>query len=90
MRRSLVILLLLVLASPAGPAAADGSPRPVSGMVTALNHELRTVQLGTRTFHVPGGVEEFDELAPGVGVLIHYENIDGRSVVSEIEIPEAG
>ena len=90
MRNLLGLLLLLTLALAPGPVAADGSPRPISGQVTAINQELRIVQLGLRTFDVPAHIEEFDELTPGLPVEIYYEYVDGHSVVTEIEIPEAG
>ncbi len=89
MRHLLGILIVLTLAFATGPVAAD-SPRPISGQVTAVNPHLRIVQLGTLTFDVPADIEEFDELVPGLPVEIDYERVEGRSVVTEIKIPEAG
>jgi hypothetical protein len=83
-------LLLLALGSAPGPVAADESPRPISGTVTLVRPELRTVQVGAETFHVPDGVKGLEALAPGVTVLIYYERVEDRSVVTAIEtrLPE--
>ena len=46
-------LLLLALGSAPAPAFAQGLKLPVSGTVTSVNPELRTLQLGADTFYVP-------------------------------------
>lgn len=84
-RLILIGALLLALGSAPGPVAADESPRPISGTVTLVKPELRTIHLGADTFHVPDGVKGFEALVPGVTVLIHYKRVEDRSVVTAIE-----
>jgi hypothetical protein len=89
MRWILIVLVLLALGS--APATADDVPGPfsaVSGTLTGVDHELRTVELGKSVYRVPAGVLLPQELAPGMPVTIHFDQSDDLRVVTKVEQAE--
>ena len=84
----LSLLLLFVLGSAPAPASATGLGLPVSGKVTAVDSLERTLRLGGQLFYVPQSVRGLEGLAPGMSVMLQYENVGNRSVVTKIEAAE--
>ncbi len=82
------LLLLFVLGSAPVSVSAIGLQLPVSGTVTAVDPLERTVRLGGQTFYVPQSVNGLEGLAPGMSVMLQYESVGNRSVVTKIEAAE--
>ena len=83
MRWILIVCMLLVLGTT--PAMAMGLVPQVSGKVTSVDQALRTLTLGDNVFQVPAGVRGFNNLVPGASVLVHFDELDGKRVVTRIE-----
>ncbi len=84
----LSLLLLFVLGAAPAPVSAMGMMLPVSGTVTAVDSVERTVRLGGQVFYVPQSVKGLEGLSPGMSVVIQYETVGDRTVVTSIEIAE--
>ncbi len=82
------LLLLFVLGSAPAPMSAMGMMLPVSGTVTSVDSVERTVVLGGHVFYVPQSVKGLEGLSPGMSVVIQYETVGDRTVVTSIEIAE--
>ena len=67
-------------------ASAGEQETPISGDISDVQPALRQLYLEGQPFHVPPGVGGFDELAPGVGVVLYYHKEASLSVVERIEI----
>ncbi len=84
----LSLLLLFVLGLAPASASATGLGLPVSGKVTAVDSLERTVRLGGQLFYVPQSVNGLEGLAPGMRVMLQYESVGNRAVVTKIEAAE--
>ncbi len=82
------LLLLFVLGSAPAPMSAMGLMLPVSGTVTAVDSLERTLRLGGQLFYVPQNVKGLESLTPGMSVMLQYESVGNRSVVTKIEAAE--
>ncbi len=84
----LSLLLLFVLGSAPASASAMRMMLPVSGTVTAVDSLERTLRLGGQLFYVPQSVKGLEGLTPGMSVMLQYESVGKRSVVTKIEAAE--
>ncbi len=58
--------------------ATIGQERPVSGVISGVDADERTIWLGPLRFYVPGSVFDLDELAEGDRAVVQYvQGADG-------------
>ena len=92
--RCVLILTALLLGTVEVPAQSigetldpeiEGVTSAVSGELTDVSFELRTVSIGSNVFHVPAGLGVINELQVGMEVKIYFKEQDGKHVVTQIE-----
>ncbi len=84
----LSLLLLFVLGSAPASASATELGLPVSGKVTAVDSLERILRMGGQLFYVPQSVNGLEGLVPGMSVVLQYERVGNRLVVTKIEAAE--
>ena len=83
------LALGLLAASPAGadPQVHEiGQERPVSGMVTGIDSDDRTIWVGPMRFNIPSGVFDLDELSEDAIVVVDYRRGEDGLVATGLRV----
>ncbi len=84
--RGLIIATLLCVLAASPVVTYGGEPAPRSGTVTQVHPPRREVHLGQERFVVPTGVQGFEELTPGLYVVLYLEEGGEDRTVTRIEL----